>query len=125
MTTPDRRVWYSHVKTGDLGWMVVQDGEKYIRLDRPNQEILKPFRPALWREERAYRPLTRHQLAVIAFEADKKLCLALGLQDKARKDWLNLTADERIAWMDHGPTKPAERATLYKAIMDAVGPLAR
>jgi hypothetical protein len=96
-----------------------------IRLDRPLQEIVKPFRKNAWELEKQARPMSRFQATQVAFEADKRLCLILGLHDKARRDWIDLSDDQRIDWERHGPTKPLSRMTLYKAIKKAMAPLTK
>lgn len=123
--TPDKREWYSHVRTGELGYMVKREGALCVKLDRPNQDIVKPYREAEWRRENDHRPLTRQHLALVCFAADRELCRALGMHEQAKRDWLSLTTEQRVAWMDTGPQKPAERARLWATIMKTLKPLAR
>lgn len=122
---PDHeRVFYRHTTTGDLGWMVRREGKDHIRLDRPSHEIVRLFKPADWIEEREHRPLTRLQLTQIAFEADKKLCFFLGKHDLARREWLNLKDEDRIAWSQHGPGSGGGRRELFDAVMSSLARLA-
>ena len=122
--TPDRREWYSHVRTGEKGYLVVRDGARHIKLDRPNQDIVKPYRESEWHRDNEHRPLTRQHLGLVAFAADRELCRSLGMHEQAKRDWLSLTTEQRVAWMDSGPGKPAERARLWSAIMKTLKPLA-
>jgi len=121
---PDERQWYSHVRTGELGYMVERDGVKHIKLDRPNQDVSKPYREGEWHRERDRKPLNRQHLGMIAFAADTQLCRSLGLHEQSQRTWLSLTTEQRVAWMDSGPQKPAERARLWAAIMKTLKPLA-
>lgn len=114
------RVYYRHTITGDLGYLVRREGKDYIRLDRPAQDISKPFLAAEWIAEQEYRPLSRMQLVQIAFEADKKLCILLGLHDEGRKQWLNLRDEERIAWAAGGPPAKGGRKAVFLALMKAL-----
>lgn len=95
-----------------------------LRLDRPNEEILRPLKGnAEWILDRDHRPLTKYQVAQICFEADRKLCFALGLHDNARKEWIGLTDNQRIAWMETGPQTPPIRGNVYKAIRKELAPI--
>lgn len=111
----DQRRWYRHSQTGDRGYLVRRGGKPMVRLDRPNQEILKRLDDNFI-EEDASRPLTPIHVARVCFEADKALCLGLGLMEPARADWSKLTDLQRQAWASKGPTKPSQRALLYAGI---------
>ncbi len=100
--------WYSHFRNGD---------------HRPNQDIRRAYKPAEWKKMADKRPLTRQALGKIAFAADIELCRNLGLHQHAQVTWLSLTTEQRVAWMDSGPKKPAERANLWKSIMKTLKPL--
>jgi hypothetical protein len=118
------RSYYRHVMTGDLGWMVRRDGKDCIRLDRPNQEIVKPFREQEWIPEHEHRPITRLQLVQIAYEADRKLCFFLGLHADARKEWASMREQDRLRWAQHGPGAGPGRQLLFTRIMAALDFLA-
>lgn len=118
---PDHeRVFYRHITTGDLGWLVRRDGKDCIRFDRPSQEIVKLFKESEWILEREHRPLTRLQLCQVAFEADKRLCFFLGKHDLARRDWLMLKDEDRIAWSQRGPGPGTGRRELFQAVMSVL-----
>lgn len=114
--------------TGDLGFLIERDGRQFIKLDRPNQEILRPFNAQTsheWQPDAVRRPLTNYQIGMVAFAADKALKAALGLHDttKNEKAWLDLSDSQRRLWMEKGPVVDPVRASLYKAIMDELRPL--
>lgn len=111
------RTYYSHMTTGDLGWMVRREGRDCIRLDRPAQEIVRVYKEDEWRPEREHRQLNRYQLVQIAFEADKKLCFFLGKHEVARKEWLSMRDEQRITWAQNGPGAGSGRPELFQAIM--------
>jgi hypothetical protein len=111
---------------GELGWLVRRDGKSMVRLDRPNQEILKPYVASEWLPEVPMRPLARQQLARVAFEADRELCRGLGAFAHAMRTWQRLSELERKQWTERGPKeKSGPRATLYKAIMGGLEPYTR
>ena len=110
------RTWYSHTMTGDHGWMVRRDGRDCIRLDRPDQEIVKVYRDGEWKPELEHRPLTKLQLAQVAYEADRKLCFFLGLHDEARREWNAMREQDRLKWAQHGPGKGPGRMQLFMAV---------
>ncbi len=114
---PNQRDWYSHTRTGDRGYLVRRDGTDYVKLDRPNEEILKRLNGE-WHKDEEHRPMTVAQIAQVAFEADKKLCFFLGQHERARKEWPSLSDKERIAWMREGP-KGGPRQALYEAIFES------
>ncbi|MDX2253275.1 MAG: hypothetical protein NW202_13400 [Nitrospira sp.] len=118
------RVWFRSTKDGQLGYMVKRDGRDHIRLDRPGEEIVKPFKADLWQPEHQVRKMAHAQTVQIAFEADRQLCKALGDFQRASKEWQSLKDEERIAWMRHGPKGPRVRVELYRAIIDTLRPLA-
>lgn len=116
----DAKSWYRHATTGERGFLVRRDGKSYVKLDRPNQEILRRLDESQI-EEDATRPLMPIHVAKVCFDADKALCMALGLMDKARADWDKLTDLQRQAWITVGPKKPAQRASLYATLKEHLG----
>lgn len=97
----DQRVWYRHVETGDLGFLVMRDGEQKIKYDQGGDRVVKL--DGKWRAEVAHTPLTAQAVGRVAFEADKGLCIALGLHAEGRRDWLLMSPTERIAFTTSGP----------------------
>ncbi len=122
---PHQRIWYkSRQGTGDRGWLVVRDGIDHIKLDRPNQEILRPFNSGSeWERDLAATCMTIAQVAQVCVVADRQLCIARQLFAEPRKEWLSMSDREKQLWMTTGPTKHPERAALYRAIREALSPL--
>jgi len=118
----NQREWYRDVTTGDLGWRVRRGGVDKIRLDRPNEELIRPFRPGEWVPVQEHRPYTVAQVAKIAFMADQVL---MSYQGGKKKEWVSLSDDERIWWMEKGPKKNEMRARLYMAVFEAMKPFYR
>lgn len=117
------REYYRQTTTGDRGWRVQRGGKDMIRLDRGAKETCLPLRQGQWEREAEHRPLSRDAAAQIAFEADKRLCFALGLIGLARLEWHGLTQQHKRAWMLEGPSTPRVRHELYRAIFDVLDPL--
>ena len=114
------RTYYRSMSSGELGWMVRREGVDCIKLDRPAQEIVQRYDPAKWAPEAAHRPLTKYQLAQIAFEADKRLCFFTGRHDLARREWLSMKEEDRIRFTQLGPGLGPGRRELFKAVMAAL-----
>lgn len=122
---PSERIYYRSAKTGNLGWLVRREGADKIRLDRAMQEIIIPFNKDEWDEERHYKPFSRTQVSLLAFEADKLLCRMLGQHERSRKEWLSLSDKERISWMEQGPGPDGLRGEVYAALFGVLGKHAR
>lgn len=109
--------WYRNIQTGDRGFLVKRAGRDWVRLDRPNDPTAQqPFDAMKWRVDKEHRPLTSMACAQVAQAADAVLCRALGLYDKAGKDWLSLGEKTRLSWMKQGPKDPKIRRKLYVQI---------
>lgn len=123
----DEKVWYRSNQTGDLGWMRRRDGKPRIKLDRPQEDfdVDVPFSKDRWKVDNEHRPMGLAQAIRVAFDADKQLCLTLGLHDKARVDWVGLDEVARRKWMEEGPSTPLIRRIVYRAIRSALEPLTR
>jgi hypothetical protein len=120
---PSKRQYFRSAETGDLGYLVQRKGKDYIKLDRALEEIVKPYNEATrhqWQPDREWRPLNRVALAQICFEADKVFCRHLGLADLSTKEWLSLSTEQRILWMEKGPTQDPNRAKLWKSIVKSM-----
>lgn len=121
---PAERTYYSHRETGDYGWLVRRGGKDMVRMDRPGVEDIRPFKEGRdWTAKIDVRPLSPAQVALIAFQADRQLCLALGMHENIKEEWLSLSQEKRRIWIEKGPTKNPLRKSLYQAIMGVVGHL--
>jgi len=121
---PHERQFYRHRDTGDRAYLVRRGGKDCIRLDRGPvhaYDVAKVFNEAEWIPEDPHKPkFSEIQIAMVSFEADKALCRQMGEVKKGRREWLNLSDDQRIKWMREGPQEPT-RAALYAAIKGAMG----
>jgi hypothetical protein len=120
--TPDRRIYYTHARTGDRGYLVRRYGTDHIKYDRVGPDQTIPFRPEDWREELGRRAFQEHEVTRVAFAADKELCRALGRVREANRQWLDLSDADRISWVTSGPpVRPHHlRAKLYRAIVEVM-----
>jgi hypothetical protein len=114
------RRYYRNRNTHERAYLVRRGGEDHIRLDRTGQEITKKFQPHEWEEDREHRPVSRMQLATVAYAADLQLCQVIGLHHEARRVWGSLKDEERIAFKESGPKGAPVRKRLYAAIMGAL-----
>ena len=121
MTPATPRLYYRHTRDGTLGYLVQKDGRDFIAFDRAGEPVLKVFKHTDWIAEAEPRPLSDIAVTRIAFEADRELCRALGMPQQ--KLWLNLHDDERIAFMQNGPSG-AVRQGLYLVVAAYVRGLA-
>ncbi len=121
---PAEREWYSHRHSGDRGYKVRRNGQDYIRLDRPAEEIVHPFKEHVWEPDQEYRPMTVAQVAQVAFEADKRLCFYLGKHELSRREWVGLTDKQKQFWMQKGPSE-TQRKELYAGIFASQRPFFR
>lgn len=120
---PHERIYYTHVLSGDLGWLVRREGKDVIKLDRPGLDEVRPFSASDWNLRHEVRPMAPGQVAKVMFEAHKALMLALAIHDKSKVEWADLSPEKRRAWIERGPTKPPIAAALYAAIKRTLAPL--
>lgn len=115
-----KRVWFTHIVTGDRGYSVRRDGKDMIRYDRPMIDQVSD--PRDWKPMADDVPdFSELQIALVAFEADKKLCWAMGRMDLAQRDWLNQSEAARRKWVADGPAGgSARRVALHAAIRGAL-----
>lgn len=120
----DERKYYRSSVDGQLGYLVERDGKHFIKLDRPQEEILRPWSEGnSWIPEVEKRPLSKAQVAKICFDADKAYCQAVGVF-LPKRDWLDLSDKQRILWMESGP-KDAVRAAIWTGLNMILEPLTR
>ncbi len=115
---PAKRVYYRHLETGDRGFLVERDGLPAIRWDRAMSSDTT-HQLDRWKKEVDEAPLfSAHQIAMIAFDADKAVCRALGQVDIAKRLWVDLTEKQRRDWMTDGPkAKVGPRRDVYEALV--------
>lgn len=113
---PKAREAFRRRSDGQLGFMVERHGARFIRLDRPGEEILSPYNENIWVAEEHERPMARAQVSRIAFDADRSYCRAMGELSIARQEWHGLSDKDRIAWVDNGPPEGTKRREIYEAI---------
>lgn len=106
-----------HKFTGDLGEVLMVDGEKRVRLDRPGVSTTYAYDVHTWEDEPERELLSRLQIARIAYEADRALCLAVGDHKGARLEWRAMHDDARVKFMKDGPPAADRRLALYKHIL--------
>lgn len=118
----DKRLWYRHRQTGDLGYAFEHGGEQCIRLDRPGPDEInvRPFVESDWQPEEVRKPLTKHQIALLQFEADRVLCRLLGKGHEARTEWASLKDGERQDFIQFGPCDDGIRDKLFDGIKTAM-----
>lgn len=126
--TPDQRCYVRHAITGDRGYLVWRDGEQRVRLDRP-QEVVLP-RTSDWHDDDDAAMFTLHQVARIAYAADRQLLSSVGQHKDARTEWLDMKEAARIAWVEKGPASEKGavhplRPILWKAVMEVLGGFAK
>lgn len=121
---PHERTYYRHMRTGDLAYMVRREGADVLRYDRPNEEILRKI-TGEWQREAERVPYSKHQVAAVAFAADRALCAMMGQHKESREQWSSLHEKERLEYMKHGPRAGGVRDRLWSAIFQLLGPEAR
>jgi hypothetical protein len=121
---PQEREWYRQVSSGELGWLVKRDGIEKIKMNRPDEDLVVPYRQGEWVPENEHRPMTIAQVAEICFVADRRL-VTFTVNPGLKKDWVDLTDEMKIQWMEKGPKKEQKRVALYKAITEALRPFYR
>lgn len=116
----NKRTYYRHLETGDRGYLVERDGMPAIRWDRIADDWTHQL--DRWKLETDATPLfSDHNIAMIAFAADKEICRALGQVDLAQRVWLDLSEKQRRDWMTDGPkVKLGPRREAYEALKKAL-----
>lgn len=114
----ETRVRYRNIEDGNAGY---REGNVIV-LDRPNERIEFPYHEQLWMVDKETHPLSKMQLAMVAYAADAALCRVLNQRHLNDGEWLNLGDKKRIAWVNKGPQK-GTRGALYAYVMQALKPL--
>ncbi len=115
----DKRTYYRRGTTqnGQRAYLVERSGVQMLKLDSYDPEVLVKFDPAMWTIERELRPLTKMQAARVAYEQDRALCVALHMHIESRKQWVDMSPEERIEFMESGPERNAMRKKLWRSTM--------
>lgn len=117
---PSERVWYKNRQTSDRGWLVRREGKDAIKYDRPAYDQYV-FNIGEWDKLQEGLPvLNAAHIAQICFEADKKLCWALGHIDLAQREWVDLHEKVRAKWIAGGPLKSSPAFEQRKKLFDAI-----
>lgn len=118
MENPPAKRWYKRKSDGQLGYMTEVNGREMIRLDRPNDPTAVVPYSEDWDPVSSDRPISKHQVAKIAFAADRALCLVLAKHAEAKEEWVGLTDAKRLKFVKEGPpADPPLRRELYEAIV--------
>jgi hypothetical protein len=107
--------------TGERGQLLTEYGHAYIKLDQPRHDARRPF-GSEWVKEENYAPIMRASFAQIAFYADRELKRATGRQI-AKKEWHELSQDEKRLWMEGCPSLNPASKLLYEKIKEALAGL--
>lgn len=121
---PERheRKYYYDKKTGQRAYLVRRDDETCIKLDRPQEDIVRKFKEGQWEEAEPEDHLNEAHIAMCCFAADREYCRLTGEHEQGRLEWNSLTQLHREAWMKTGPDpeRYPKRAQLYAAVKEAV-----
>jgi hypothetical protein len=109
--------YYRNAKTGDKAYLVERNGVTMVKLDRPNEEIIRRFIPEEWIPDNETKPFTRAQVAMAIKAFDQKLCHFLGHVKLAKTSWKDMPEKERVEWIKGiGPQKPLIRQLAFQAL---------
>ncbi len=89
------------------------------------QKIELPYNRHHWVADQEERPMSVAQITQVAFQADNALCKILGMHEQGRRGWVDLSDEQRIDWMEKGPTNDPTRVAIYKAVMAVLRPMAK
>ena len=114
------RKWHRHRQSSDRGWLVTREGRPAIKYDRPAMDMYV-FNVNDWEPLAEGLPvLNAAHIAQICFEADKKLCWALGHVDLAQRLWADLNEKVRAKWITSGPLRSSPAFEQRKKLYDAI-----
>jgi hypothetical protein len=125
------KIWFRHRTTGELAYLLEQNGIKKLKPNRPNDPTVYdlPIQGTdgsfgAWELAKEKRVLNKHQIATVAYAADYYLCKAIGVF--GNKDWMNLKDEDRISFVNNGPkTTDEDRLNLYRAIVQLLASVER
>ena len=99
--------------------MVKRHGADHMKWDQPATDRTQLFRADDWVQEQTSKKMAAHEVAQVAFEADRRFQRALGKLMNSRVEWIDLSNDERNRFILEGPKcKPgSKRQRLWVAIV--------
>lgn len=122
--TDQQDMWFGqevvlrHVSEGTIGRHV--PGSDRVRVEMAGGRVVwRPYHEQQWvsQDDASMRPISPAQLARIAFEADRALCMVTGHHKEGRATWDTLFEGDRASWIESGPQGVSEiRSELYRAI---------
>jgi hypothetical protein len=113
------RVYYRSNVTGERGFLVTRNGEQRVKMDRPGEELTRRL-DTEWKSERVPVSMTDMQKVQVAWATDQVFCRVLGNRAANKKEWLSMSPDERISFLENGPGDSGRRDALFLAIMGAL-----
>ena len=120
----EQRKWYVHRDTGQRGYMVMEDGVEYIKLDRGQYSSSEPYHANRWTEEsEPERQCSGAQLARVLHAADVELCRVIGDYDAGSREWLSLSQEARKEWWEKPPKGRRIRARVWAYLKKGMEPL--
>ena len=114
------RFWVTRIPQGDKGYLCKRNGRVSVRYDRPNCDMARPYRKGQWVPARDQLAFTRQQAVMVAYAADRELCLLLGQHRLHDRSWATLTEAQRRSWLERGPKSHPMRAQMYEYIVGLV-----
>jgi hypothetical protein len=112
---PSERTYYRSRLDGQRAYLVKREGKECLRLDRPSEAIYHAINGD-WVQDAQQHVANAHQVAKVAFIADRALCPIVGAHTEAKDEWINLKEQDRIKFMQDGPDTGDIRDDLFRAI---------
>ncbi len=89
---------YRSTDTGDRGFMVTENGKKYIVRDSVCNPVKRLSKEREWVLESEHRTLLPKQASYVVFQFEKALLHVMGHQKAAKMDWAMMTNAERAEY---------------------------
>ena len=115
---PSERKYYRHRMTGDRAYRVLVDGVPYMKFGSGPQDRHTLYKEGEWTEDTADYPMSRMQLAEMAYLLVCRYYYYAQNHAKARRKWETLREEERIHFMNHAP-EDLKAKKFYEAVMEA------
>lgn len=113
------REYFRNNATGNLGFLAFRYGRPVIRLARGSGNDFVEFTESQWSHEKKPSRILPYQAGEVTFEADLKLCQALGFHHLLKRRWIDLKSESKERWIAVGPGPNADpaRQDAWKALM--------